>query len=141
MIKGNKKLAISEEEQTQFNSIATNKVNFASFDIIKVLGSGAFGKVFLVEDKFKKIFALKCIKKKNVIANSLESYILSEKATLEEINYPFINKLYTTFHDAKFVYFLLKYVDGGDFFHILRGLGHCSKDKARFYFGCFVLAI
>jgi serine/threonine protein kinase len=43
-------------------------VNFKSFNIIRTLGSGAFGKVFLVEKiDTKKIYAMKALKKRNLI--------------------------------------------------------------------------
>ena len=36
------------------------------------LGQGDMGEVFCVEDKFKRIYALKCISKKKIILNNLE---------------------------------------------------------------------
>ena len=40
------------------------------------LGEGEFGKVFCVEDKFKKVYAVKCIPKKRTIMNNMEEYIV-----------------------------------------------------------------
>lgn len=71
----------------------------------------------------------------------MEEFIVHEKQILESIEFGFINKLYSTYHDDYFVYFLLKYIDGGDFFHILRHIGLCNKATAQFYFGCYILAI
>lgn len=44
------------------------KVNFDSFEVIRELGSGAFGKVFLVKHKADgNIYAMKALKKKTLI--------------------------------------------------------------------------
>ena len=44
------------------------KVNFESFEVMKLLGSGAFGKVFLVRKRDDNvIYAMKALKKRNLI--------------------------------------------------------------------------
>lgn len=59
------------------NEITTNKVNFSSFNIIKILGSGAFGKVFLARlISNDKLYALKALKKKNLILQKQLKYAI-----------------------------------------------------------------
>ena len=41
---------------------------------------------------------------------------------MEEISSPFLVELHRTFTDENYIYFLMKYIDGGDFFHILRSV-------------------
>ena len=56
-------------------ALLNSKVNFASFNIIKILGSGAFGKVFLVKHNATgKHYALKALKKKNLIIQKQLKY-------------------------------------------------------------------
>lgn len=50
-------------------------------------------------------------------------------------------ELYRTFHDQDYIYFLMKYIDGGDFFHILRSFSDFDKKKAQFYFACMINAV
>ena len=88
-------LASFEETRNQY----IKNLKLKDLTIKFKLGEGEFGKVFCVEDKFKKIYALKCISKKKTIESSMENFIINEKKLLEEINFPFINKLYNTFHD------------------------------------------
>jgi serum/glucocorticoid-regulated kinase 2 len=52
-------------------------VNYSSFTIINILGSGAFGKVFLA--KFIQdgsLYALKALKKKNLILQKQLKYAI-----------------------------------------------------------------
>ena len=44
-------------------------------------------------------------------------------------------------NNSDYVFFLMKYIDGGDFFKILRNIGICNKHKTQFYLGCLLLAI
>ena len=49
------------------------------------LGEGEFGKVYCVEDKYKKVYALKCIPKKKIILNTMEDFIVREREILEKV--------------------------------------------------------
>ena len=53
----------------------------------------------------------------------------------------FVVRLYKTFKDEHFIYFLMSYLDGVDFFDFLRQIGLCNKTKAQFFTGCLVLAL
>jgi serine/threonine protein kinase len=69
------------------------------FTLLKVLGTGAFGKVFLVEKKSKtpgnksKYYAMKVLRKDFIIAKSQCAHTMTERRILEEIVSPFIVKL------------------------------------------------
>ena len=60
---------------------------------------------------------------------------------MEEVSSPFIVELHKTYVDKTYVYFLMKYLDGGDFFKIIRNLHKLDKKAVQFYFGCIVNAI
>lgn len=68
----------SKELTSELNKITCQKVNFASFEIVKVLGSGNFGKVFLAKHiSSGKQFALKALKKKTLIMKKQIKYAVS----------------------------------------------------------------
>ena len=71
----------------------------------------------------------------------MEKFVIFEKKILEQVNSPFVVKLYKTINDSEYIYFLMKYIDGGDFFRVLRSIGICKKEQAQFYLGCLLLAI
>lgn len=53
------------------------------FVVLKKLGNGQFGSVYLVKElKSKKTYALKCISKAMVIEQQLEKYLESEKMVM-----------------------------------------------------------
>jgi serine/threonine protein kinase len=61
------------------------------FIIMKMIGKGTFGKVYLVQNAHtKKIYAMKCIRKDIVIDNEQFENIKLEKDILYTIEHPFI---------------------------------------------------
>ena len=61
------------------------------------------------------------------------NHTLNEKQILSSIQHPFIVKLYTTFRDNTYLYFLLEYVRGGELFDVLKKQKKLKVDEARFY--------
>ncbi len=59
--------------------------------MITKLGQGQFGNVFLVKDSITSgLFALKCVRKSQIVSQNLEKYLKHEKAVCEMVNFPFI---------------------------------------------------
>ncbi len=59
-----KRDADAQNTRTLYPAQSTQKITIQDFNLLKVVGRGAFGKVMLVEKKDdKKIYALKSIKK------------------------------------------------------------------------------
>jgi len=57
------------------------------------------------------------------------------------VNFPFITKMYRTYKDENFVYFLLSYVRGIDLFDAIRQIDLLSNEESQFYIGSMLLAI
>jgi CRP-like cAMP-binding protein len=102
-------------------------------DIIGTLGRGTFGHVQLVKDKHEHIYALKAVNKAHVVTHNQVPHILNERATMLELDHPFIVKLYRTLKDRDFLYFLLEPSLGGELFTVLRNAEHFDNNTARFY--------
>ena len=54
---------------------------------------------------------------------------------------PFISKLYKTYSDEHFIYFLMNAIMGADLFDVLREIGILNKKKAQFYIACMIVAL
>ncbi|XP_056386667.1 cGMP-dependent protein kinase 2-like [Hyla sarda] len=114
---------------------------FRYLDVITTLGTGGFGRVELVKLKDEDMtFALKCIKKKHIVDTHQQEHVYWEKNILQQINCPFIIRLYRTFRDAKYVYMLLEVCLGGELWSILRDTGSFEEGTARFCIGCVLEA-
>jgi len=99
-----------------------------------VLGQGAFGRVQIVKNKQTgETYALKCLNKSQIIDNSLEAHVLDERKVMMMVDHPFILKLYSTFYDEKYVYFLLELCLGGELFTVLRKAGRFAEKASKFY--------
>lgn len=60
---------------------------------------------------------------------------------LQRCEHPLIIQLISSFKDNYFIYLLLEYVEGKDFFDLLVELNICDSDTSRFYLGCFLLSV
>jgi len=111
---------------------------------IGVLGQGAFGVVTLVIDpKAKKNYALKAIKKCQIVELQQQNHIVTEMLIMRKlaVNYsPFLVNLITTYKDDLRVYFLLDVCLGGELFTILRRIKRFDERTSRFFTACVVEA-
>jgi serine/threonine protein kinase len=100
----------------------------------KTLGTGAFGRVKFVTYKATgKFYALKTLKKAAIIKMKQVDHIVSEKAILQTLKHPFIVNMYGSFHDSRYIYMVLEYIVGGEFFTHLRKAGRFENDQSCFY--------
>ncbi|XP_035246460.1 protein kinase C delta type-like [Anguilla anguilla] len=110
-------------------------MSLENFVLHKVLGKGSFGKVMLAELKGSgEYFAIKALKKDNILANSHIHFLMAEKRVLKlTADCPFLAHLYFTFQTKANLFFVMEYINGGDlFFHILEK-GQFDLVSTQFY--------
>jgi serine/threonine protein kinase len=94
------------------------KIN--DFEIIKELGSGAFGNVYLVvHKKTKAQYAIKAIDKRNKSNIDEKPYFRREVEIMYKVNHPNIVKLYGHFEDNNYCYFLMEYISKGNLYGLI----------------------
>lgn len=109
---------------------------------IKKLGEGSFGHVYLVHNKIDgKLYALKACSKAQIVNKSIEKYTCREKNVLDNLNHPLIIKLYKTFRDQNFVYFLTDFIHGEELFDSIRVIDLQDNKQSAFYVASIILAI
>ncbi|RWS29038.1 putative serine/threonine-protein kinase-like isoform X3 [Leptotrombidium deliense] len=109
------------------------KYSMDDFDILKVLGRGSFGKVFLVQLKSSEtLLALKCLKKHSVIEDDdVESAMIERRMSTLGSQNPFICKLFCTFQTDSHLNFVMEYLCGGDLMFHVQKTGKFSDELTR----------
>lgn len=101
-----KALEVQKNNRTNLNEITKN-LKLEEFEVLKKLGEGQFGNVFLVSDAQKQSFyALKCISKYETIKTKLEKHLMNEKCALNAISSPFVMEFIRSYKDENYIYFL-----------------------------------
>ena len=120
------------------------------FDILRVLGTGAFGKVYMVRKlngtDEGKIYAMKVMKKATIMhsANSAKEaeHARAERHILESIcKTPFTVTLHYAFQDNAKLHIVLDYVSGGELYTHHSRAGPFNESAARFYVSEIVVAM
>ena len=96
------------------------------FTIIKELGAGSFGHVYLVTHKKTKAnYAIKAIDKRNKTNIEEKPYFRREVEVMYKIHHPNVVKLFGHFEDNNYCYFIMEYIPIGNLFGII------PKDKKK----------
>ncbi|XP_056265159.1 serine/threonine-protein kinase N1 isoform X2 [Pseudoliparis swirei] len=119
-------------------------LSLQDFRLIAVLGRGHFGKVLLSEyKKTGTMFAIKALKKGDIVARDEVESLMCEKRIFEVVNlshHPFLVNLFACFQTPEHVCFVMEYTAGGDLMmHIHTNV--FTEPRAVFYAACVVLGL
>ncbi|EQC40379.1 AGC protein kinase [Saprolegnia diclina VS20] len=125
------------------------KLSVDDFDLMKVIGKGAFGKVMLVRRKAENgednsanaTYAMKVLKKANVFAKNQVEHTKAERRILRDIDHPFVVRLRYAFQTEDKLYLVMDYYTGGTLFFHLRKSRKFSEKRARFYAAQLLMAM
>jgi hypothetical protein len=130
-----KKIKGNEDEHISVND----------FDLLKIVGKGAFGKVMLVRKRHGtgagEIYAMKVLKKSVIAEKGQIENTISEREILCEIRHPFIVRLRFAFQSEDKLYLVTDYYNGGTLFYHLRKVRAFPEDRAKFYAAELLLAL
>jgi len=120
----------------------TNSITVEDFELLKVVGRGSFGKVYLAKKKDTgNIYAIKTLKKDFIIKTNQVLNTKIERDIMQQITHPFIVKLHFAFQSTETLYFVTEFLNGGElFFHMCNEI-RFSEDRARFYASEIVLGL
>ncbi|XP_056140404.1 ribosomal protein S6 kinase alpha-4 [Lampris incognitus] len=125
----------------------TEKVGMENFELLKVLGTGAYGKVFLVRKNSGhdegQLYAMKVLKKAAIVQKAKTTeHTRTERQVLEHIRQsPFLVTLHYAFQTQSKLHLILDYVSGGEMFTHLYQRDHFPEEAVRIYIGEIVLAL
>ncbi|KAF9365276.1 camp-dependent protein kinase catalytic subunit [Mortierella sp. NVP85] len=126
--------------QTQeLTAVKPRPFQLSDFTVNRTIGTGSCGRVLLVQSVFNfRFYALKVLKKRQVVQSNQIEHVNEEKRILEKIRHPFLVKTWGTFQDTTNLYIVMDYVVGGELFSVLRRMQRFSNSVAKFY-ACQVL--
>jgi len=129
-------------------SSSTQPFTLSSFQLLKTIGTGTFGRVYLSSHRQSGThYAMKVLKKAAIVRLKQVEHVISEAKILGMIHertgggHPFIVNLLARFQDDRCLFMLEEYVQGGELFTHLRRAGRFSNDVARFYSAEILCAI
>lgn len=133
-----------EVEIRSVNLSGDEHVDASHFELLKVLGQGSFGKVFLVRKKSGKdagsFYAMKVLKKATLkVRDRLRTK--TERDIMVSVRHPFIVKLHYAFQTEGKLYLIMDFLRGGDLFTRLSNEVMFTEQDVTFYLAEILLAI
>ncbi|XP_061480987.1 serine/threonine-protein kinase MRCK alpha isoform X2 [Rhineura floridana] len=113
------------------------------FEILKVIGRGAFGEVAVVKLKnADKVFAMKILNKWEMLKRAETACFQEERDVLVNGDNQWITTLHYAFQDENYLYLVMDYYVGGDLLTLLSKFeDRLPEEMARFYLAEMVVAI
>uniref|UniRef100_A0A0G4G6I6 non-specific serine/threonine protein kinase n=1 Tax=Chromera velia CCMP2878 TaxID=1169474 RepID=A0A0G4G6I6_9ALVE len=118
------------------------KASMNDFEIVSVIGHGAFGLVYLVRKKDTgEVFALKKLKKAELMYKNQVEHVRNEKEALAGGAAEWVAALHYSFHDELFLYLVMEYLPGGDLMTHLIRRDMFTEEETKFYVAEMVMAV
>ncbi|NXK76206.1 PKN2 kinase, partial [Amazona guildingii] len=140
-------LLLLAEICTLYNSVFVCRkrtVQLDDFHCIAMLGRGHFGKVLLAQYKTTgKLYAIKALKKKDIIRRDEIDSLNCEKRIFEVVNssgHPFLVNMFACFQTPHHACFVMEYTPGGDLMMRIHE-DVFPEHVAQFYTACVVLGL
>lgn len=121
---------------------APKKLGPNDFELLRVVGQGAFGKVFQVRKRDTgEVFAMKVMRKDRILEKSHGEYVRAERDALTAVVHPYVVTLRYSFQTSRKLYLVLDFINGGHLFFQLYRAGTFDEPLARLYTAELVLAL
>lgn len=135
----------STTSKNNYNNVKNDVVEIPpllkDMKIIRTIGAGTFGRVFLVK-YHSKYYALKRINKSFLLKNHQLDHLYQEKKALSDLFFcKYFVRLITTFSSKSAYFFLMEYVPGGELFYWLRKYNKFILKDAKFFSAEIILAL
>uniref|UniRef100_A0A4W5LYT2 Ribosomal protein S6 kinase n=1 Tax=Hucho hucho TaxID=62062 RepID=A0A4W5LYT2_9TELE len=122
----------------------SEKADARQFELLKVLGQGSFGKVFLVRKVTppddNELYAMKVLRKATLkVRDRVRTKM--ERDILADVNHPFVVKLHYAFQTEGKLYLILDFLRGGDLFTRLSKEVMFTEDDVKFYLAELALGL
>ncbi|EAR88137.2 Serine/Threonine kinase domain protein (macronuclear) [Tetrahymena thermophila SB210] len=145
-------LCAKEEKQINQNEVQEinirnskmpqEKINLEHFEFIKCIGTGSFGKVYLVKKKqTEDLYAMKILRKDQIKNKTQLIQTKAERYILENVDSPFVVQLAYAFQSQTKLYIVMEFCQGGDIFGHMVKQPFFPENKIKFYAAEIFLAL
>ncbi|KAG4237666.1 hypothetical protein PC116_g14273 [Phytophthora cactorum] len=125
--------------------VISTSMSVNDFDLLSVVGKGAYGKVFLAKKKHGRnagrVYAMKVLRKQDVFKKKQVEHTKSEQRILKHVEHPFVVRLRYAFQNHQKLYLVMDYYSGGSLFVHLRKEKRFTEQRACFYAAELVLSL
>ena len=131
-------------EVTDVTRNGYEKASPSQFELLRVLGQGSFGKVFLVRKNIGNdkdcLYAMKVLKKATLkVRDRIRTKM--ERNILADVEHPFIVRLHYAFQTEGKLYLILDFLRGGDLFTRLSKEVMFTEEDVKFYLAELAIAL
>jgi p70 ribosomal S6 kinase len=142
----NQPLPMQEQGQGQEHPSRSPNHRFVSpkdFELLKVIGMGAFGKVLQVRNKQSgQVLAMKIISKRLLKRKSgYVENVQAERNILTRVKSPFVVRMHCSFQTKEKLFIIMDFLAGGELFLRLGREGIFLEKTAAFYLGEIMLGV
>ncbi len=92
--------------------------------VLKQIGEGSFGEVYLLADEKGQLVAAKKIHKSKIRKDDYEKYVKRELRILEYIDHPLLMAHRGCFQNDNAMYLFTEFINGTELFHTIRDIGN-----------------
>ena len=123
--------ASNTSSENEVKILVDDKPVVEDFQILRKIGKGGFGRVFLAKhSKRNKLVALKVIVKKEVPeSKSDREHVKAEHFVQTNMSHPFIAKLWCSFQTKSKIFYALEFLQGGELFSWMEKFERFSEVK------------
>jgi serine/threonine protein kinase len=128
---------------SELNLISNKYFNFENFEKVKlnnnkpkILGTGAFGEVYLIKNKIDgKFFAMKQMDKTRIQSVGIKPEVIYREISIHmSLIHDHIARLFSYHEDNKAFYLIIEYVENGTLFSVIQKNKGLTEDDAFKYF-------
>ena len=118
------------------------KSTLDNFKIMKIIGRGEYGKVFLVRNNLNnEYYAMKSIKKEILVDKNEIKEILVNKKIIQKLNYQFLIGCCACFQTEQRIYFIMDLIEGESFDNYLIKRTTIEETQIKFFIAIIGLTL
>lgn len=130
--------------QKPTDSSTCHALTVSDFELIRVIGVGSFGRVYMARLKQQpdKIVAIKAIKKTNPYVNADPCCVLTEMKVLGmNREHNFLTPVHCCFQTNERLFFVMEHVEGRNLLYHVTRTRKFTEERTRFYSAEIILAL